>query len=77
MTAIEENVTELYQKSVKRISKPQDVAKILDTLHGFYNLEIDERDCGKPALSTHMGHYYMNSLGFPWGLRTVQLFFKG
>jgi hypothetical protein len=46
----------------------------LDLLHGFYNLEIDERDCGKTAFSTHQGHFEFCRL--PMGLKNSPAIFQ-
>jgi hypothetical protein len=45
----------------------------LDLLHGFYNLEIDERDCEKTVISTLMGHYKICRL--PMGLKNSSAIF--
>jgi hypothetical protein len=46
----------------------------LDLLHGFYNLELDERDREKTAFSTHNGHFEFVRL--PMGLKNSPAIFN-
>ncbi len=46
----------------------------LDLLHGFYNLEIAEKDRGKTAFSTYEGHYQFIRL--PMGLKNSPSVFQ-
>jgi hypothetical protein len=47
---------------------------VLDLLHGFYNLEIDENDREKTAFSTHDGHWEFIRL--PMGLKNSPSIFQ-